>query len=124
MNEKVISALKLFSIPELEAKTYVTLLSLENADLSMLSTVMKREPSEINSALNFLKQRKWISSINEFYKPNNPVNVFKEEVQNLKERFENNLKEFKSGAFKELETIYIKNNLKYIKNNIFLEDFF
>jgi len=124
MNGKVISALKLFNIPELEAKTYVTLLSLENADLSMLSAVMKKEPSEINPALNFLKQRKWISSINEFYKPNNPIDVFKEEFQNLKETFNNNLKEFKLGAFKELETIYVKNNLKNIKNNIFLEDYF
>ncbi len=124
MNEKLISALKLFNIPELEAKTYLTLLSLENADLSMLSAVMKKESSEINLALNFLKQRKWISSINEFYKPNNLVNVFKEEFQNLKETFEKNLKEFKLGAFKELETIYIKNNLKYIKNNILLDDYF
>lgn len=124
INEEVISALKLFNVPELEAKTYITLLSLENADLSMLSAVMKRQPSEINIALNFLKQRRWISSINGFYKPNNPVNVFKKEFQNLKQAFENNLKEFKLGAFKELETIYIKNNLKYIKNNILLDDYF
>jgi len=124
MNEGVISALKLFNIPELEAKTYVTLLSLENANISMLSSVMKKSPDEIKPALNYLTHRKWISSRNEFYRPNNPLNVFKEEVQNLKKNFENTLKEFKLGAFKELETIYIKNNLKYVKNNIFLEDYF
>ena len=93
INEKLIYALKLFNIPELEAKTYITLLSLENADLSMLSTILKREPNEINSALKFLKQRNWISLVNGFFRPNNPVHLFKKEIQNLKEKFENDLKE-------------------------------
>ncbi|NVM35022.1 MAG: Coenzyme F420 hydrogenase/dehydrogenase, beta subunit C-terminal domain [Candidatus Lokiarchaeota archaeon] len=124
INEKVISALKLFSIPELEAKAYTTLLSLEKADLSMLSTAMKKEPSEINNAVNILKQRKWISATNGFYKPNNPVKVFKEEIHQLKEKFNSNLKKFKSEVFKELETIYIQNNLKSVKDNEFIDNFF
>ena len=124
INEKVISALQLFNVPKLEAQIYATLLSLENADLSMLTTVMKREANEIQNSLNILKQRKWILSINGFYKPNNPVKVFKEEIKRLKEKFNNDLNKFKSEAFKELETIYIKNNLKNVKYNEFIDVFF
>ncbi len=124
INEKVISALQLFNVPKLEAQIYATLLSLENADLSMLTTVMKREANEIQNSLNILKQRKWILSINGFYKPNNPVKVFKEEIKRLKEKFKNDLNKFKSEAFKELETIYIKNNLKNVKYNEFIDVFF
>lgn len=124
INEKIISALQLFNVPELEAQIYATLLSLENADLSMLTTVMKREANEIQNSLNILKQRKWILSINGFYKPNNPVKVFKEEIKRLKEKFNNDLNKFKSEAFKELETIYIKNNLKNVKYNEFIDVFF
>ncbi len=124
INEKVISALELFDVNELEAKLYATLLSLENADLSMLTTIIKREPDEINRSLDTLKLRKWISEKNNFYKPNNPVKVFKEEIHQLKEQFNNKLNKFKSEAFKELETIYIQNNLKYVKDNEFIDDYF
>ena len=124
INEKVISALELFDVPELEAKIYATLLSLGNADSSMVNTIIKREPSEVNRALNILKQRKWISVTNEFYKPNNPVKVFKEEIHYLKEKFNNDLKKFKSEAFKELETVYIQNNLKYVEDNEFIDYYF
>jgi len=124
INEKVLSALELFDIDKLEAEIYAALLSLENADLSTLTTIIKKEAREINRALNILKQRNWISEKNNFYKPNNPVKVFKKEIHQLKENFNKNLKRFKSEAFKELETIYIQNNLKYIKENEFIDDYF
>lgn len=124
INETVISALKLFDINELEAKLYATLLSLDNADLSMLTKIIKREPQEINRSLNILKQRNWIKEENSYFNPNNPVKVFKEEIHQLKEKFNNTLNKFKSETFKELETIFIQNNLKYIKENEFIDDYF
>ena len=52
------------------------------------------------------------------------MKVFKEEIKRLKEKFNNDLNKFKSEAFKELETIYIKNNLKNVKDNEFINDYF
>ncbi|MFX1328106.1 MAG: Coenzyme F420 hydrogenase/dehydrogenase, beta subunit C-terminal domain [Promethearchaeota archaeon] len=124
VNEKVISSMKLFKATELEARVYATLLSLEHADPSMLSSIIKRDQQEINNALNILEKRKWILATNGWYKPVNPIKVFRKEISQLKDKFFNDLKTFKSEALKELETVYIQNNLKYIKDNEFIDNFF
>ncbi|MFW9828693.1 MAG: Coenzyme F420 hydrogenase/dehydrogenase, beta subunit C-terminal domain [Candidatus Thorarchaeota archaeon] len=124
VNDKVLSSLKMFDISELAAEIYTILLSLENANISILTTIMKKQTKEIERALSILQHRNWISLKNGYYKPMNPVKVFKEEINQLKKKFNNDLMNFKLDAFKTLETIYIQNNLKYVKDNEFIEDFF
>jgi len=124
IDEKILWAMRLFNVSELEGKTFTTLLSLEHADLSILSAVMKREQSEIVNALETLQKRNWIFSTNGFYKPCNPVKIFKEEIYQLKKKLYNDIDNFKSEALKELKTIYFQNNLKDVKDMEFMDTLF
>ncbi len=124
IDEKILPAMRLFNVSKLEGKTFTTLLSLEHADLSMLSAVMNREQHEIVNALEMLQKRNWIFSTNEFYKPYNPVKIFKEEIYQLKKKLYNDIDNFKSEALKELKTIYFQNNLKDVKDMEFIDILF
>jgi len=121
IDEKLVSAMKILNITDLEIKTYATIISLGFADLSMLSNAMKVEDVEIKKALNTLKQRKWILETEDFYKAINPNHIITEEIYKLKKSFEENINKIKSEALANLNTLFLKNNLKHILYKEFKE---
>jgi len=115
LNEKVFSAMRFLKISDIEIKTYATLVSLGNADLTMLNNVMKLEEKKLHNALNSLIQREWIITSNSNYKPINPTKVVKTEIFKFKKDFKRNIERIKSEALVDLETLFEQNNLMYIK---------
>ncbi len=117
IDEKIVSAMQLLNVSEVEAKTYTTLVSLGNADISMLSKAMKVEETEINSVLDTLQQRKWVLKANGIYKPINPTQLVKDEIY----KFEKNIKKVKSDALIDLKKLFIQNNLMFIRYQEFMD---
>ena len=117
MDEKVISAIQLLNVSEVEAKTYTTLMSLGYADISMLSKVMKVEETEINNVLNTLQQREWILKTNGVYNPINPTQLIKSEIY----KFQKNIKKLKSDGLIDLEKLFIQNNLMHMGYKGFMD---
>ncbi|MFX1521126.1 MAG: Coenzyme F420 hydrogenase/dehydrogenase, beta subunit C-terminal domain [Promethearchaeota archaeon] len=117
MDEKVYSAIQRLNVSDVAAKTYATLVSLGYANLSMLSKVMKIEEAEVKDALNALQERDWILKINGAYRPVNPTQVVKSEIN----KFEEGIKKVKSDALIDLENLYVQNNLRHVRYKEFMD---
>ncbi len=124
MNDKIYPALKFFGVSKSEVKTYATLLTLGEADLFMLSDVMKLKPEIIYNTLKTLKQRKWISKSNSFYRSINPSQVIKKEINYFINNLKKHIDSIKSEALDDLKTIFIQNNLMYLKDLDFIDIIF
>jgi len=107
--------MRFLKISDIEIKTYATLVSLGNADLTMIYNVMKLEEKKVHKALKSLIQREWIITSNGNYKPINPTKVVKAEIFKFKKDFEQSIERIKSEALVDLETLFEQNNLMYIK---------
>ncbi len=116
VDEKVLSAMKLLNDSDFEIKTYTSLISLGLADASMLSRVMKVEEGEVQNALDSLKKREWILETNGIHRSVNPSKVIQDEMNRFKKKFEEKIKRIKSEALDDLETLYMQNNMMYVKH--------
>ena len=119
INEKLLSAMKLFNLSNNELRTYVTLVSLGYTNLSMLDKVMPLQENEIREALNSLQQRGWILYNDGLFIANNPNEITHEEVSKLRKELEKNIKSFETGALKDLETLFLQNNSIYSQTEEF-----
>jgi len=124
ISDKIYSALKVFNITKSQVKVYTTLLFLGEADLFMLSDVMRLKPEIINNILKTLKQRKWISKYQNFYMPINPSQVLKNEINQFLGNFTNHINIVKKKILKNLNTIFIQNNLMDVENLDFMDIIF
>ncbi|MFX0081151.1 MAG: Coenzyme F420 hydrogenase/dehydrogenase, beta subunit C-terminal domain [Candidatus Hodarchaeota archaeon] len=124
MSDKIYSALKLFNITKPQVKVYTTLLSLREADLSLLSEIMKLKPEIVYNILKILEQRKWISKNKNFYRPINPSQVLKNEINQYLSKFKNHVNIIKRKILKDLNTIFIQNNLMDVENLDFMDIIF
>jgi len=115
-NNNIYSALKFLGISKSEIDTYITLLSLGEADLYMMCEIMKRRPEIIYNILKTLKQRKWISITDQVYSPINPSTVIKREINNFRNDFKKHINTIKSEALECLKTIFVQNNLMNLEN--------
>ncbi|TKJ23214.1 MAG: hypothetical protein CEE43_03520 [Promethearchaeota archaeon Loki_b32] len=123
-SDKIYSALKFFDVTKLEVKTYTTLLSIGEADLFMLRDIMKLKPEIIYNIIKKLKQRKWIFKYQNFYRPINPSQVIKNEIDQILTKFKNYIDIIKSKILKDLTTKFIQNNLMDLENLDFMDIFF
>ena len=123
-SDKIYSALKFLNITKSQVKIYTKLLSLGEADLFMLSDAMNVKPEIIYNILKSLKQRKWISKYQNFYKPINPSQVIKEEINQYLSTFKNHINIIKSKILKDLNKIFIQNNLMDVENLDFMDIIF
>jgi coenzyme F420 hydrogenase subunit beta len=124
LDEKVFSAMGFLNVSNKEMKTYAILVSLGYANPSLLSSIMKSEENEIMKTLNQLILRGWIENDANIYKPINPTKVIKEEFFKFKREFENNIERLKDEALKDLETLFIQNNLMYIRYEEFMDQIY
>ncbi|MFX1551148.1 MAG: Coenzyme F420 hydrogenase/dehydrogenase, beta subunit C-terminal domain [Promethearchaeota archaeon] len=124
LDEKVFSAMRFLNVSNKEMKTYAILISLGYANPSLLSSLMKSEENEIMKTLNQLKVRGWIENEANIYKPINPTKVIKDEFFKFKRELESNIERIKSEALKDLETLFIQNNLMYIKYEDFMDQIY
>lgn len=69
-----------------------------------------------------LKKREWIISPNDRYSSDHPIQVLKNEIHEFKKLFENIINKIKSEALKELEVIFLQNNLNDIQYDDLIED--
>jgi len=116
IEDRVIPVMQLLDISEIEAKVYVTLLSLGQADMQMLSEVMKIKQEKISYILNILNHREWIYSIKGVYRPKNPTQVIKREIIKLKKNVQEKIEKIKSKALEDLSTLFVQNNLQHFKS--------
>ena len=124
ISDKIYSALKVFNVTKSQVKVYTTLLSLGEADLFMLSDVMGLKPEIIYNILKTLKQRKWVSKYQNFYMPINPSQVLKNEINQFLGNFKNHINIIKKKILKDLNTIFIQNNLVSVENLDFMDIIF
>lgn len=115
-NNNIYSALKFLGISKSEIDTYITLLSLGEADLYMMCEIMKQRPEIIYNILKTLKQRKWISITDQVYSPINPSTVIKREINNFRNDFKKHINTIKSEVLECLKTIFVQNNLMNLEN--------
>jgi len=107
---KILDALQFLNISDIEIKTYTTLMSLGSASESIISKVMKTEDDIINTTLEKLKERKWITAINGLYSSNNPTLVINDEINKVRNEFLAKIKKLKTEILPNLETVYVQNN--------------
>jgi len=124
LDEKVFSAMRFLNVSNKEIKTYAILVSIGYANPSLLSSIMKSEENEIMKTLNQLIKRGWIENEDNIYKPINPAKVVKDEVFKFKQEFERNIERIKNEALKDLETLFIQNNLMYIRYEEFMDQIY
>jgi coenzyme F420 hydrogenase subunit beta len=110
INGKVLDALQFLDIPDIEIKTYTTLMSLGTASLSIISKVMNIEEETIKNTLIKLKNQKWITSTNGFYSSNNPNQVINNEINKVRNDFLEKIKKLKTEVLPSLEAVYLQNN--------------
>ncbi|MFX1374302.1 MAG: Coenzyme F420 hydrogenase/dehydrogenase, beta subunit C-terminal domain [Promethearchaeota archaeon] len=115
IDKEILSQMKLLDISEFEIRTYLTLMSLESADESILSKFMKVDKKTVRSVLIKLKQRQWIIATNGSYKTINPTLVLNNEIYNLRKNFLDKIEKLKSEVLPNLETIYAQNNFKNLR---------
>ncbi|MBY8983996.1 MAG: Coenzyme F420 hydrogenase/dehydrogenase, beta subunit C-terminal domain [Candidatus Lokiarchaeota archaeon] len=107
---KILEALRFLNIPDVEIKTYTTLMSLGSANESILSKVMKMEKDLTKMTLNKLKERKWITATNGLYSSSNPKLVINNEINRVRNEFLEKIKKLKTEVLPNLETVYAQNN--------------
>ncbi|MFX0001828.1 MAG: Coenzyme F420 hydrogenase/dehydrogenase, beta subunit C-terminal domain, partial [Candidatus Hermodarchaeota archaeon] len=122
--DEIYSALEIFNISKPAVEIYTTLLSLGEADLSTLIDVINLKPELIYNSLKTLTQRKWISKDNYFYRPINPPHIIKNEISKFMNNFQNQIDVIKTKILKDLNTIFLQNNLMALENLDFMDIFF
>ncbi|MHA2181118.1 MAG: Coenzyme F420 hydrogenase/dehydrogenase, beta subunit C-terminal domain [Promethearchaeota archaeon] len=110
IDDKILDALQLLNISDIELKTYTTLMSLGNTSESILSNVMKKEEDEIKTSLGKLKEHKWITAKNGFYSSNTPTMVNNNEINKVRDKFLEKIMKLKTEVLPSLETVYMRNN--------------
>jgi coenzyme F420 hydrogenase subunit beta len=124
LDEKVFSAMRFLNVSDKEIKTYAILVSLGYANPQVLSRVTKSEENETIKILNLLEQRSWVEKEDNFYKPINPAKVVREEIIKFKREFDRNIERIKNEALKDLETLFVQNNLMYVSYKEFLDQIY
>jgi len=123
-SDEIYSALKIFNISKPAVEIYTILVSLGEADFNTLIEVINLKPEIIYNGLNTLRQRKWILKDNNLYHPINPSHVIKNEINEFMSKFKNHIDMIKRKILKDLDTIFIQNNLMELKNLDFMESIF
>lgn len=124
LDDKVFSAMRFLNISDKEIKIYAILVSLGYANSQLLSRIMKIDEKEITKSLNQLKVRGWIESDKNFYKAINPTKVIKDEIYKFKKEFEKNIERIKNEALLDLETLFVQNNLMYVRYKEFMDQIY
>lgn len=121
IDKQILSAIKLLKISDFEIKTYMTLMSLGNASVSILSKIMKTEEPEVRNALQKLNQREWVIAANGLYSTVNPTLVINNEIYNLRQSFFKNIKKLKTEVLTNLEALFIQNNFNHVRHDEILD---
>lgn len=124
LDEKVFSAMRFLNISDKEIKTYAILVSLGYASLSFISKIMKSEEVDIIKTLDQLIERGWIEKETNIYKPINPTKVVRDEISKFKAEFERNIERIKKEALNDLETLFVQNNLMYVRYKEFMDQIY
>ena len=117
IDRKILSTMQFLNISDFEIRTYTTLMSLGNASESILSKVMKTEKNIVRNALDKLKQREWIRSINGSYSSVNPTLVINNEIYKQRKSLMEKIEKLKIEVLPNLETIYVQNNFNHMKED-------
>jgi coenzyme F420 hydrogenase subunit beta len=110
LNSGILDSLRFLNIPEIEIKTYTTLMTLGNASTSIISKVMKMEEDIIKRTLIKLEKQNWVMRTNGMYSSNNPNLVINNEINRVRNDFFEKIKEIKTEVLPNLETVYLQNN--------------
>ncbi|MFX1454222.1 MAG: Coenzyme F420 hydrogenase/dehydrogenase, beta subunit C-terminal domain [Promethearchaeota archaeon] len=110
INDQIFEALRFLKVPHIELKTYTTLMSLGNADVSILSKVMKIEEELIKNTLIKLVERNWITTTNGIYCSRNPRSVINNEINKVRNEFLGKIRKLKIEVLPSLESVYLQNN--------------
>jgi len=117
IDQKILDSLQMLDLPDLDVKTYTTLMSLGNINESLLAKVMKKEKKMIIEALNKLKQRGWVMNTNGSYSSVNPTVVINNEINNLRKNLMSKIETLKSEVLPNLETLYVQNNVNRVRHH-------
>ena len=117
IDQNILNSLQMLDLPELDVKTYTTLMSIGNINESLLAKVMKKEKKVILDALNKLKQRGWVMNTNGSYSSVNPTVVLNNEIINLRKNLMTKIETLKSEVLPNLETLYAQNNVNRVRHH-------
>ena len=120
IDEKTLNTMRLLDISEFEIKTYTTLMSLGQANESVLSEVMKVDINLVINALKNLKEREWVISTNGIYNSVDPTLVVNNEISNLRKIFLEKIGKLNGEILPKLEAIFVRNNINQMhhKNDL------
>ncbi|MFX1499916.1 MAG: Coenzyme F420 hydrogenase/dehydrogenase, beta subunit C-terminal domain [Promethearchaeota archaeon] len=121
IDKQILSAMQLLNISDFEIRTYMTLMSLGNANESILSMIMKREENVVRNALKKLNQREWVIAANGSYSTVNPTVVINNEIYKLKQSFFKNIEKLKTEVLPNLEALFIQNNFNHVRYDDILD---
>ena len=113
--------MQLLDVSDFEVRTYATLISLGESNISILSKVMKAEKKDIINILSTLKKRGWIISVDGIYRSVNPTHAIKSEIYKLKRDFEQKINTLESDVLMNLKTLFVQNNFKHINYSEFMD---
>ena len=114
IDEKTINAMRVLDLSEFEIKTYIILMSLGQANESILSEVMKEDINVVINALVNLEERDWVISINGMYNSIDPTLVINNEISNLRKTFLEKIGKLNGEILPKLEAIFVRNNINQI----------
>jgi len=121
IDHNILSGMQLLDVSDFELRTYATLISLGESNISILSKVMKAEKKDIINILNTLKKRGWIISVDGIYRSVNPTHAIKSEIYKLKRNFEQKIDTLESEVLMNLKTLFVQNNFKHISYSEFMD---
>jgi len=107
-------------ISDFEIRTYTTLMSLGQANESILTEVMKSDKNLVISALNSLIQREWITFTSGSYSVVNPTLVINSEINKQRRNLIERIEKLNTDVLPNLESIYVQNNINQLRHR---EDF-
>ena len=114
IDEKTLNAMRVLDLSEFEIKTYIILMSLGQANESILSEVMKEDINIVINALINLEERDWVISINGMYNSIDPTLVINNEISNLRKTFLEKIGKLNGEILPKLEAIFVRNNINQI----------
>ena len=114
IDEKTLNAMRVLDLSEFEIKTYIILMSLGQANESILSEVMKEDINVVINALKNLEERDWVKSINGMYNSIDPTLVINNEISNLRKTFLEKIGKLNGEILPKLEAIFVRNNINQI----------
>jgi len=114
IDEKTLNTMGLLDLPEIEIKTYTSLMSLGGASESLLSEVMNADKYMVIEALKSLKQREWVRLTDGVYNSVNPRIVVNREIKKLRKAFLRKIVKLKDELLPNLEPIFVRNNINQL----------